>query len=282
LIRYYNYAKTKAKKFIIVYLTLEEQELKDEVSYNSYEVEITGRNFDYLRMQEYENYKNINKNTHNHFCLYYPITYKNDVINWLEKCIEITNKTPLICETIKQYRNCIKNITNQNINTQMDNDLKKLITNENVKGIRNLNNQIDEIIFSTKNKFNIYFKNKFNNSPFKLPDNTEIRFLYDEDPGGFYIGFQYFKEEVPLNQSIKGIDFTNRLKIEYPFFELANDWFIGWYNPKLFSKNLKFEDLDIQEILKMYENQTHLENIVDDIIIEYAKIRERLIELTQQ
>ena len=55
---------------------------------------------------------------------YFPISYKENIINWLEKCVAIASRFPMVRETIIQYINHLKQLTNQD----MDNKNKEEIT----------------------------------------------------------------------------------------------------------------------------------------------------------
>jgi hypothetical protein len=50
---------------------------------------------------------------------YKNISYKETIIGWLEKCVQITEHHPMVCETLKQYVNHLKQLINNNI---MDNN----------------------------------------------------------------------------------------------------------------------------------------------------------------
>lgn len=54
---------------------------------------------------------------------YYSISYASDIINWLQRCIAIAVSKPLVRETLVQYLNLIKQLTNQ---TMEQNDKKEL------------------------------------------------------------------------------------------------------------------------------------------------------------
>lgn len=47
---------------------------------------------------------------------YFPISYK-DIINWLESCVSIATRYPIVRETIIQYINHLKQLTNQDMDT---------------------------------------------------------------------------------------------------------------------------------------------------------------------
>jgi hypothetical protein len=55
------------------------------------------------------------------------LSYKKDIIKWLELCMKEVYDRPLILYSIKQYQNLVKIITNQSINKVMENDIKDVI-----------------------------------------------------------------------------------------------------------------------------------------------------------
>ncbi len=50
-----------------------------------------------------------------------------EIINWIEQCIEKTANKPIIRETLNQYLNLVKTITNQSTNNNMSEEIKDLI-----------------------------------------------------------------------------------------------------------------------------------------------------------
>lgn len=60
------------------------------------------------------------------------ISYKNNIINWIEKCIKEMANKPIIRETLNQYLTLVKQLTNQTTNNKMEQELTDLIlSNEN-------------------------------------------------------------------------------------------------------------------------------------------------------
>lgn len=273
LIRYYNYAKTKNKDFFIIYLTLDEKELGDEKEYiNEFGSSITGKNFSHSKKKEYDKFKLENKNPNNHCCLYYQITFKNEILEWLEICINLTKEVPLISETLKQYRNNIKNITNQNLNDNMSLELKRLITEENVESIVKLSNEVEEITRETKHKFEESVNKRIRTSKHSVGINETITGSVFKDDG-FYLGFQYYQGETPINVTPKGKELTEKLKKQFPKIG-SNQHFIAWYLPEYFLNGQHFENLDLKVIIKMYHNNEYLEKFVDDIAKEFDSIKD--------
>ena len=84
--RYDRFSKNKYGEgnYTIYYLTLDEHDASDD----------SGKGINYIR-----------------------ISYKEHILNWIEKCIKESATTPLIRETLIQYRNHIKQLTNQDMDT---------------------------------------------------------------------------------------------------------------------------------------------------------------------
>jgi hypothetical protein len=55
------------------------------------------------------------------------ISYKNNIKNWIEKCLEKTHSLPIIRETLLQYIYLIKKLTNQSTNKKMSTEIQDLI-----------------------------------------------------------------------------------------------------------------------------------------------------------
>lgn len=60
-------------------------------------------------------------------CPYQCISYKNEIFKWLAECARISFDRPLVRETIRQYINLIKQLTNQSMGTLEDNKLVELV-----------------------------------------------------------------------------------------------------------------------------------------------------------
>lgn len=58
---------------------------------------------------------------------YFNISYKEDIINWLELCIKEASDKPMLREVIKQYIYLIKKLTGQTLNKKMGEEIQNLI-----------------------------------------------------------------------------------------------------------------------------------------------------------
>lgn len=60
---------------------------------------------------------------------YTCISYKETILTWLEHCIQLSAQKPLVRETMIQYANLIKELTNQTMDTKSKNELLELMAN---------------------------------------------------------------------------------------------------------------------------------------------------------
>ena len=87
LIRYDNHARTKGDNHCLLYLTLNGQ-CANEISTDSKNTKLK-----------------VKKD-------YFPISYRDDILPWLERCLKIATQYPRVRETIAQYIDLIKKLTN--------------------------------------------------------------------------------------------------------------------------------------------------------------------------
>jgi hypothetical protein len=125
LLRYHNYGKKfHPDKFLLYYLTLDGSEPSDwskGIDPNKKENELTGIKFQ-------------------------KISYKIDILGWLEECKEKAVNHPLLRETITQYINLIKYLTNQTINNKMSIDIanQMIRSEESLKASFDIVNNMSE------------------------------------------------------------------------------------------------------------------------------------------
>lgn len=94
LIRYNNYAKKKYRHYQILYLTLWGEVASPQ---SSKEVK------------------------------YLPISFKDTIIDWLEKSASLAVRLPMVRETILQYINHLKTLTNQDMDTKNKEEILDLL-----------------------------------------------------------------------------------------------------------------------------------------------------------
>lgn len=122
LLRYYNYAKDKKLSYDLIYLTKEGN--------NASDFSTNGENVDYR-------------------C----ISYRYNIISWLEYCEKIANKYPSIRETIHQYIINLKEILNIMDNTNEKALLDVMLEKDNAYVISDILNRQYEWQFKLLDKY---------------------------------------------------------------------------------------------------------------------------------
>lgn len=136
LLRYYNYAKKNYKNgHKLIYLTLHGNEASNLS---------TGEKAKF----EYE-----------------TISYGEDILRWLNRCVELSACQPLIRETIRQYISLIQDLTGKNMNKDNDENLVKVLIDEkNIEATFSIINHSEAIKRAIKvqflEKLQEYAKNK--------------------------------------------------------------------------------------------------------------------------
>jgi len=76
---------------------------------------------------------------------YYTLSYKYDILEWLEKCFKETVDIPILRESIKQYIILIRSLTNQITTNEMKSEIHKLILS-NIDGSEKIAQEFDSAI----------------------------------------------------------------------------------------------------------------------------------------
>ena len=85
----------------------------------------------YLTLDGHEASENSIKNKETGECVKYNyVSYSKDIINWLQRCIHDCATMPLVRETLVQYLNHIKQLTNQDMDRLSDQEWKNLLSNK--------------------------------------------------------------------------------------------------------------------------------------------------------
>jgi len=77
---------------------------------------------------------------------YTTISYSHIIINWLERCVEISAKNPVIRETLIQYINHLKHLTNNTSLSKMNNEIIELLSqNDNIEATFTIGERLNDI-----------------------------------------------------------------------------------------------------------------------------------------
>lgn len=153
--------------------------------------------------------------------LYQKCSYNVNIINWLIKCRNIAIANPILRETITQYINLIKILTNQNINKKMSENIADLVlSKDNFKAFKSLQNSfyiiiekiINEDVFETLNdlkktkSFEILVDEEFLSGKIykgftitnKSLEDKNLKIRFDFESGNFnngILGFNYIDKQ---------------------------------------------------------------------------------------
>lgn len=145
---------------------------------------------------------------------YLPISHEENIINWLEECVSICSRYPIVRETIIQYINHLKQLTNQDMNTKNQEEITEVLSKvENLKAAKVIYqnyaatfNYLAEKYFNPKmvafaNQKGLYYH-------YEKSDESYIRFYFTSPDwlGRYWIGFTF-----EANRCFYGLcnDFTN-------------------------------------------------------------------------
>ena len=125
----------------------------------------------YLTLQGKEASKNSGENV-----VYFPLSFAYDIIQWLEQCVNLSARYPLVRETMNQYINHLKQLTNQ--------DMDKINQNELVEILSKPENVLSAIKIS-ENMKNLKIK-LVTDMARKVAEKFYVEFEVDKEANGFY------------------------------------------------------------------------------------------------
>lgn len=241
LLRYYNF-DTKAKLF---YLTLQGDEPSKESTANIVTPD-----------------------------KYTAISYSMDIIDWLENCKKEAVSLPIIRETIVQYINLIKVLTNQTTKEAMKDEIKQFLFDdpEYLDLIDLSRDVINSIVNETKEKFIAIRNELFPKVTIVIVNDLSIMIQCNEDGDGVFVGYSLLKNNENYNTSIEAQKYINELKEIYSEMH-SSPMYVGWYNPIPFERHMKFEDLNKKEVFKMAKDESYMRAFIQQIVEQEKKIR---------
>lgn len=118
--------------------------------------------------------------------IYHTISYAETIIQWLDKCIALAVRLPLVRETLIQYSNHIKQLTDQDMNSKNEEEITSLLAN-----IENL--QAAKVIYQNYNStFDFIAKKYFNTKMGGFAKEKKLDYTY-KGSGETYLNFNLTK-----------------------------------------------------------------------------------------
>jgi PD-(D/E)XK nuclease superfamily len=124
------------------------------------------------------------------------ISYKNHILNWLEECRKECVILPIIRESISQYINLIKYLTNQTLNHTMQEELSEIIKNNLEASIAitaNIDKALDKVSLEFGKDLELEFSNKKLNCFYRVDFKQRYTGIWISKPEWKFmnIGFQF-------------------------------------------------------------------------------------------
>lgn len=246
ILRYHKYGDDKHKdKFVILYLTL----------YGSTSKEILESETDIE---------------------YRCISYKTDIIKWLEKCKEKAVNHPTLRETITQYINLSKYLTNQLTNSAMENEIKAHLRN-NTELIKPLDTAYKAYLSMSKEWADELLKelNKEKcTEDINIDGSCFIKPEFRSDNDGFQLCFWGYKN----NERKNGLDF----EFAADYREKLKDSFnidqapVCWKKFSIF-EGQKLEKISVDEFIGALKHHDDTKNKIISEAIEFIAKFMRLV-----
>lgn len=121
---------------------------------------------------------------------YICLSYKTDIIDWLNACIKEAAKLPLLRETIQQYIYIIKLLTNQATNQTMNEEIAKIISSDA---------EIFLSAHSVKDSLDSTYKillDKFKKEVSEIANELNLEVQYDVNFNKKHTGFDFYHTDI--------------------------------------------------------------------------------------
>jgi hypothetical protein len=184
---------------------------------------------------------------------YRRMSYENDIVKWLDQCQKIAVDNPVVRETIKQYKNLIKKLTNQNINSDMNKEILKTIVSKGKK--QNFESFISLVVL--KNEiFRIAVKEHLYPTLDNLCQEYDLKHNFDKEKfankGSDWLSLSLNSSFMDKNNIEIGFSFNTKTS--------ANNLIIGFKYLNFKIKN----NFDYELLKKNYENELQGKRIETD------------------
>jgi hypothetical protein len=115
---------------------------------------------------------------------YLSISYKENIIKWLEKCVGIASRFPIVRETIIQYINHLKQLTNLDMDTRNKEEITEVLSKiENLKAA--------QVIYQNYNAtFNYIIEKHFNPKMEEFAKQKGLEYYFDKSEE-LYVKFHF-------------------------------------------------------------------------------------------
>jgi hypothetical protein len=223
------------------------------------------------------------------------ISYKKEIVKWLERCVEETQKIPILRETLVQYLNLVKELTHQSKEKGLVMEIKELLLKENnLESILAIESSIIEAKIEVQfNFWQILLSNLFPHYAFSFYNTnndkglkSSIRRYYQQQKNIKDYGIKYQIDEnlnffIELRKNIYyGFEFLDEYGITQEQQEVLGNLDIEWREVtdtvywRYPTKALNFKDFNHSNIFDLIDKEQREKDI--------KKISNEIIRLISQ
>lgn len=211
------------------------------------------------------------------------ISYKDDLLEWLNECYKCSVGLPSVRETIFQYICLIRQLTGLTARSKVMEEAKELIVrNPDLLGAMSIvEDAWKSIVHDVKTKFTNLRITCINKSDYLTADGKfYIGVGSGEDVDGQYIGLNLrdMTTGKPIGDEHAKL-YSHLLKSLVNNPQRNQCWNIGWFNPAPFVRGDKFEKLPRHQILSFYTEDNLLVEFVASIKKQVDIVVEKLTKL---
>jgi hypothetical protein len=169
---------------------------------------------------------------------YLTISYADTIIRWLDKCIALSARLPLVHETLIQYSNHLKILTNQDMNAKNQEEIvKTLATSDNLEAAQS-------VFLNYPKVFDYLAKQYFNPKMEEFAHQKGLKYHYAKADES-YIKFELFKCEFKKKLEI-GFEFKKGSYF-YGICHNSENYELSSENKKLLHKKIEEKGISINE-----------------------------------
>lgn len=194
------------------------------------------------------------------------ISYKNEIKNWLSKCLKETKSKQYVHYQIEAYFQTVLKITNQDIYKNMSTEINQKITEnlDNFKTAEQISTNYNTLKTSNLNKFNEEMLAVKIQGSIPYEGSTVIQYKVGFDNEDFiFLGFNLYDTNNQIHQHIKNQNLKD--KLNSVFGGNQNDSYVGWINTINQNNNEEIFNLCKNYDSVVYEMKQKFENAVEKI-----------------
>lgn len=206
------------------------------------------------------------------------ISYREHILHWLNDCHKASIMLPVVRETILQYENLIRMLTNQTTGDKVNEDAKKLILAhpEMADAIALLGDAWNAILSQVERI--VWDQTACLKRGFPLSNGVVLlRSLPIIDGGGFVIAFHADRGKNIGISDAERRTYVAALQTVQPSSRQNAFWNVGFFNPNPFGLGEGIRQLPKAKVLLLYNKKEEMEKFVNEVKRQADEVTESLL-----